>query len=722
MHRVVILTTANETTPFAEAIAKAADSERKALGFIARGAYSKACGAGRVFVAVEDRGGGEQTYIGHVLFGGASSELHIHQLFVLKQHRKTGVARRLVDAAAEFAESRNFLGIAVRVAKDLLASKQAWERLGFRFDHSVRGGKSRRRIINLGHRELKTKSLLQFVQGVGQDNVSFSVPPNVGRGTPSYVVDLNVYFDCIKDRGRRPAAQSLFRAAFSTLFRLLRTKEFTRELERHTPVQGMDPILELARAIPEESYDPDDADNQLRAELGRRIFPERFRKGTLTARDKSDIDHLVVTIRSRASGFVTSERALLMQRDWTRKSYGVDILSVEEIVDVLKDAVEAGQAVRKLSAKAQMFEVFDLSKADAVGLSSLQSASGASIGTIQKLNSWSGGGGGHRSVAAKSSGVIVAAAGWRLVSGPPRQIEAVLMVDSTKDVTTSVMDFLLETMVHEASGPSTARIDLSTIQLPDPLQRILLDHGFTRGADAANWIKVAVGRHVGPNQWERVVRDIEGLCGLSLPTTLMQHEFAYGRALKCTMDDGRAWIGSLDDLEGLLSPAILAFSDRPGTLIPIRATFSDELFGHLRQGRLFAAPIASFRRERVYYTSLRSFRLFERGNTLLFYESGSGRGRKMILAAARALGCRTILKTEIPVATLARGVLDKTEIKQLGVRPTVTAISFDNVIMLPRPVTLNQMRVNGWVPGHNFVSATKLPSEVVRQILDMGRP
>jgi hypothetical protein len=281
---------------------------------------------------------------------------------------------------------------------------------------------------------------------------------------------------------------------------------------------------------------------------------------------------------------------------------------------------------------------------------------------------------------------------------------------------------LLDAMVNAASAPSPARIDLLTTDLPEALQRVLLDHGFTPSGTGNRWTKISVGRHVGPNQWAKIAHEVESLSRLALPTALMRERFAYGRRLTCRMDDGRSWVGSLDDIEGLLSPIIMAFGDRPGAIVPIRAAFAEDLFGHLSQEALFARPIASFRRERVYYSGSRSFRLFDRGSTLLFYESGHGNGRAAVVAAARSLGASTIAKRDVLPATISRGVLNEREVERLSVRPTVTAVSFDNVLMLAKPVGIDQLRANGWVPGHNFVTAAPIPGDVARQILDLGYP
>jgi hypothetical protein len=295
-----------------------------------------------------------------------------------------------------------------------------------------------------------------------------------------------------------------------------------------------------------------------------------------------------------------------------------------------------------------------------------------------------------------------------------------VIADSDAEAAVSAVDFLVETMVHAASRPAPTRIDIQVSPLTEPLQQVLQEHGITRQAAGDNWTKIAAGRPIDGRRWPRLAREIRDMCGLSLPSDLMKQRFGYSRSIRCKMDDGKTWIGSLDDLEGLLSPVLLTYSERPAAIVPIRGRFAEDLFGHLQQAKLFSMPIASFRRERVYYTASQSYRLFARGSILLFYESGKGNGRQAVVSVARALGARVMLKAEIPTGTLSRGVLDKKEIANLGARPTVTAVSFDNVIMLPKPVTLEEMRANSWVPGHSFITTTEIESDIASSIIQLG--
>jgi GNAT superfamily N-acetyltransferase len=719
MPGLTILTRPRDTLSFAETVAAEADTEKEALGFLPESTYAESCASGRLFVAIDDHGPNDRRYAAHLLFGGNGSEVHIYQLFVHRAYRRRGIGRELIGELMHWAEARNYLGMAARVAADLDVANKAWDALGFRLVRKTKGGRTRGRTINLRHRELRTQGLLASVQSVGIDNVKFSVPPNVGRGVPTHVIDLNVLFDCLRDRGRRAAAQTLFGAAFSSLFRLVTTNEFARELERHTAKHGPDPLLELARAIPQLPYVQNPEDGDLTRSLSERLFPDRARKGLLTERDRSDISHLVVAIRSRAAGFVTSEHAILQHRDWIRASHGVDVCGVEEVVDVLADASLLHPAINGHTPKTDTFEILDAVPSDLGMVRALFDNGQLSTSARQRLERWLDQTPGARVVFAKAKNVAIAAVGWQLVEGPPRRVEGVVVADPNQQEAISAIDFLIETMVHASSKPAPTRIDLQVSALAEPLQQVLQDHAVGRRGAGEEWTKIAVGRPVDERNWPRIAHSIQAMSGLSLPTTLVRQTRAYGRTIECKLDDGRAWLGSVDDLEGLLSPVLLMYPGRPAAVVPIRGRFAEDLFGHLQQSKLFALPMASFRRERIYYTASQNYRLFARGNVLLFYESGRT-GRQAIVAIARSLGARTIEKSQVSASTLSRGVLDKSEIKRIGNRSTVTAVSFDNVMMLPRPVTLDQLRANSWVPGHNFITTSEIESITAERIVHLG--
>jgi hypothetical protein len=308
---------------------------------------------------------------------------------------------------------------------------------------------------------------------------------------------------------------------------------------------------------------------------------------------------------------------------------------------------------------------------------------------------------------------------WQLVEGPPRRVEGVIVADPNQQEAISAVDFLIETMVHGSSKPAPTRIDVQVSALTEPLQQVLQDHAVGRRDSGEEWTKLAVGRPVDERSWPSIAHSIHAMSGLALPATLVRQTRAYGRTIECKLSDGKPWLGSVDDLEGLLSPILLMYPGRTAAVVPIRGRFAEDLFGHLQQSKLFALPVAAFRRERIYYTASHNYRLFARGNVLMFYESGKT-GRQAIVAVARSLGARTIEKSQVSTNTLSRGVLDKSEIEKIGNKSTVTAVSFDNVMMFPKPVTLDQLRANSWVPGHNFVTTCEIESTTAERIVHLG--
>jgi GNAT superfamily N-acetyltransferase len=141
-----IKTRVDEIAPFVELVQRRADTERDALGFLPHTAYEEAAIQGKLWIAtVRDQEA--ETYVGHLLFGGAFPTIRVFQLFVDKAYRRCGVGSALVGHLVADAEAHNYLGITAKVADDLEAN-QFWERKGFLVVRSKLGARG-----EIGHPE-----------------------------------------------------------------------------------------------------------------------------------------------------------------------------------------------------------------------------------------------------------------------------------------------------------------------------------------------------------------------------------------------------------------------------------------------------------------------------------------------------------------------------------------------------------------------------------------
>ncbi len=231
---------------YIDQIRQLADDNRSSLGFLPASAYTEAAMKGHLWIAIDRN---TKKLRGHLFFGGSYPHLKVFQVHVLPEYRFEGVGGRLVGALKEYGEDNSWLTIRSRVASDLEANK-FWQGSGFRIVRQI-PGKSKR-TINVYELELDVPSLFgrrQFPGASSGDDgrqIAYARPL---LPTPSYVIDLNVFFDAVRQRDAGESA-FIFSSALNGEIRVRVTPEFRRELERRSPDVSDDPVLEFARTLP----------------------------------------------------------------------------------------------------------------------------------------------------------------------------------------------------------------------------------------------------------------------------------------------------------------------------------------------------------------------------------------------------------------------------------------------------------------------------------------
>jgi len=250
-----------------------ADKNKSALGFLPRSTFREQALRGRLWVAVREEMEG---FLGFLLFGGRFPSIKIFQLFVSSQNRRQEIGSAFVNQLIEFGEANGYLTISARVAADLFAHR-FWEKVGFHLVRQESDAKGSRRKINVRVRDLDTPSLLKmmpFTQTVPSTKIQdlhFRLSP-ISK-SPTYVLDLNVFFDVVRDRVHRKEASLLIKAGLNHQIRVCVTPQFTEELRRHARAGESDPVLEFAKEIPTlPKIDPSELERLL-PELQALIFP-----------------------------------------------------------------------------------------------------------------------------------------------------------------------------------------------------------------------------------------------------------------------------------------------------------------------------------------------------------------------------------------------------------------------------------------------------------------
>ena len=321
--------------PFLGAIRAQADTEREALGFFPEAAYEEAARQRKLIVLLSKEKD-KSSYAGHLLFGGIFPILRIQQISIAKQHRRHGHATTLLRALIAQGEKESYLNIIANVATDLAAANLFYEKNGFVSTRLKVGGTSRGRKINVRILQLETPSLVSFMTGANKHKTPELLQQrNRSPDTPICAIDLNVFFDAIRKRARSEDAGAVFEAALRHQIRIAASQEFVSELERTSNDPSSDPILSLAKRIPNLPVQDKPIIKALTPIIAEIVFPERTAKRRLTPSDESDILHLAHVVAAGASGYITSDSKVLSARDSMMAQFNLDVIGLSEFVDLL---------------------------------------------------------------------------------------------------------------------------------------------------------------------------------------------------------------------------------------------------------------------------------------------------------------------------------------------------------------------------------------------------
>ncbi len=685
-----------------------ADRARNALGFLPPAAYEQAARLGNLYVATDDG-----AYSGHLLFGGPFPRAKIFQLYVSEAHRGKGIAILLLRKLEIELEKKGFLTISAGVASDLEANG-FWEKAGFPVLRQREGGSSRGRKINVRVKDLKTPNLFNPEQQSDVLNLNLTSP--YVMPIPDYVLDLNVFWDVLKDRPRSEFARQVIAAALDNFIRVVVTSEFLNELKRKTRTGQTDPALEFALQLPALPMPPTDVILEITTNLASLIFPNK-QPGTLSMQDKSDLLHLATAIHHRTVGFLTSDEAIVARAFQISSKYGLEVFHISQFSAALHSRNrEISPLQARISGETLVFwelvskrsGLFD-SFLDFVGADESQRR--AVLGTEPADR--------HiKRVAITSENEVVCVTYWDPRGTLQGHCSLTVLTNEDHPAAETALDCMLSRIAAELSGRSPVVIDLNLPPGSALAKKVGFAHGFRHigGSPQNHLTKVCIGRPISKANLTDMTHVIKQLSGLSLPPALP--DFSNHHQLFIVKDAlGVECPVELVDLETVLSPSLFLLPKRVAVIVPIQRPYAEQLFGTSAQMSLHPGKEAILFAERVYLSSSRNLNTLGEGTILFFYESGGNRGRAAIFAVARSLGTTLVGKDHVPITTLRRGVIEDNDLNELTVDEKIAVTRFDNVMLFPRDIPLSSLRMIGCVDGSNLVTARRITGEQTEAIV-----
>jgi GNAT superfamily N-acetyltransferase/predicted nucleic acid-binding protein len=683
-----------------------ADREKNALGFLPPAAYEAAARQGNLYIATDSG-----AYVGHLFFGGTFPRAKIFQLHVLASYRNQGAASLLLRRLESELEKNGFLTISASVAADLPANA-FWEKAGFSILSQHEGGSTRRRTINVRVKDLNTPHLFSSSR---REPTDLLISSRYTTPIPIYVLDLNVFWDVVRNRPRADYARQVIGAALDNFISVVVTPEFLNELRRNTRAGESDPALEFAlefRALPTP---PASRVTELTNELAALVFRDRPSK-KLSEQDRSDLLHLTTAIHHHASGFLTSDDTIVNCRSEILAKYGLDVFHIREFANALN--IQKKQILPvQARVSGETLKVWDVVSQDSAVCDAFLETTGADQSERRAL--FGDGIATHhiKRIAVTSEKDVICLAYWDPRTVLQGKCVIRILTDEEHPACETALDTMLNRLAAEVSATSPVVLELDTNPGSALARKTALLRGFKQVSNSLphRLSKVCIGRPIREDNFAEVFITLRQLAGLCLPETLP--EFSSLCQLMLVKDaSGLERNIELGELERFLSPVVFVIPNRTGIIVPIQRVYAEQLFGTSVQMSFIPGKEAVLFSERVYLSSTRNVHTLVEGAILLFYESGGSGGAAAIIAAARCLGTQIVAKRDVPPAVLRRGVIDTNELNELTAAEKIAVTRFDNVMLLPRKIPLQELRGLGCVDGSNLITARRITDKQTNAI------
>ena len=673
---------------------------------------------GSLWVALDGNTGSLR---GYLLFGGVHPQLKIFQICTHPDYRSSGTAKKLIESLKKYGEDHDYQIISAKVASELEAN-QFWQRSGFHIVRQV-PGRTRGRTINVYIFELDVPSLLHIDRSrdsSAKPSPLLMQPTRPLLETPSYVIDLNVFFDIVKSRDGGEAAH-IISSALKGEIRFFVTSEFTIELERRSYDQNDDPILEFARRLPALSSSKPDILNPVIEKLKNIFLKGTPKTGKRLANDESDLIHLASCIYHRAYGFVTRDSAILQRATELHSNYGLRIVSPIDLSDSLEDTninlIPTKVTAREGEISVSVLDDRERSEVERFlrdsGIDSSDIATCFKPGTIQLS---------PIRLVIRSAENIVGISFWSARPVAGKEATMILYVDEDHPDSSSAIDYVLEYSANLGNEGELSRVDMKIGRRQIRTRQIALKRGFfphnAQDGDLYNPLsKISFKGMVSEDNWSRFKRDFAEKTNLELPDRMPGYKDLKNTGfLLDSKKSHRPTTIPLFDFETLISPGMVICRDRDAVMVPIEEQYADDLLPLTQlQGSLFPRKEATLRLERAYFSGARKGILPPHQAIVIFYIS---RTRKEAVAAARVTFSDTLTKTQAVLNLGRQGVLTEEEIRQKGnTKGEVSVFTFDNLVLFPRSIDFEELKRMGCIGGANLVTIQKLSYKSLRRII-----
>ncbi len=688
-----------QVTDYVGQVSCVADQNKESFGFLSASAYEQMASKGQLWIAVNK----EKELKGYLMFGGTMPTLKVFQIYACGSVKGDGVGKLLIDALKDHAKRKNYHTISARVASDL-AANVFWEKVGFIVHRQVKGGKTKKRIINIRGYSLADNDLFG---GISKEAVGI-MPSGPMLDRPIYALDLNLLLDVFKARQGYKKVIKIMQVGFLGGFSICRTPEFKRELERQSVNFKDDPVLRLAEVFPEVRGEGDMS--SIAESLRKTVFPCRVLTRKSAQNDESDLLHLAHCVSAGVGGFITREKALLRACDDIRDKYRVSILSPDELI------LDDGEML-DISSPLNTDFSFDMSSPTPEIRRFLEEFS-APKGIVDTIFSSSPVKGDVAVYEARLDGDLFGVNFFQKPIKTTGNALACLYVDESCPKAMAVIDHFLEKALRYKSG-FLYRLNLYIGNGQDLTEDTLRRKGFFKTED--HFVKVICNLFLDNKNWGRFAKDIKSTCELTIPSKLPTKKELMHTGI-CLRDSGsKVEALSWFDFETMISPRFILNSDRSCILVPIRENYANGLIGNVtKQLSWLSSNDKTLLLEKAYFRSSRKAAMFNKGGVIAFYVSGKDSIQE-IIGFARITYSDVVNIDEAIVKVDRQGVLSRDELEKLiDSSDKLHVFTFDNFLEFDNRVSFGQAKKLGLISNANLVSPEKISSDKLKILIGVA--
>jgi GNAT superfamily N-acetyltransferase len=711
LSEIRILSSRKDVRPFVEEVIACADNHKNEFGFLPAQVFHEYANRECLFVAVNTTDYQTTNYTGHLLFDCRFPKAYVLQIFVRQNYRKRGVAKILLDYLKASLAEQNFIIIRARVAEDLVEANQFWERQEFYVQAEKRGGTTRNRMILVRNYELETPQLFPR-KGQNAEN-----PLKLDFGSiderPLFLLDLNVLFDLGPRRARNKEIVNLFMAKQYGVCSLAISTEIIEELKRTAKDKRSDPMQDVARILPTFDIVDEDAFGALLHELAVLVFPQNA-SGNLTDNQRSDLRHLATVVQNKLAGLITSDGAILNAAMNIERKYNIQVLSPSVF-----------SSVQNFYAREEVFETTDLQTVTLAIVNNTQREAvrnllaGLDVSVASIANEWASSANDDYSAMRYGAWLdreLVGYVIWPSWAGSD-SILARIAVNESVHHPQAIATILLKELLAQQSESNVVQFSIEMPLKQPSVHEAAWRLGFRGSLQDRKLLKVALRSIVTNQNWQECREQLLKVSQLKFQEnppifrTVNQH-------VPITTPDGNHSFITIESLETLLAPTLFCLSRRSAVITPIRKYYAEQLLGHSRQKSLLPHSKSTTYTEQHYLSNPKTLKHFKRGTIIFFYESEKQQGTGSIIALARVK--RAYLKKNIESFDLDPSVLDASTLLKIGVSEIKTITTFDNVTMLPTPVSRKILKQIGCGEPHDLISTHPIDDVQVAKILEVG--